>query len=40
MSIKGLNHLLFSVTDLDQSIAFYKHVFDAKLLVKGNNNSN
>lgn len=33
--IKGLNHLLFSVSDLDKSIAFYQSVFDAKLLVKG-----
>ncbi|MED3832036.1 FosM family fosfomycin resistance protein [Peribacillus frigoritolerans] len=35
MSIKGLNHFLFSVTDLDSSIEFYQKVFDAKLLVKG-----
>ncbi len=35
MSIKGLNHFLFSVSDLENSIRFYKNVFDAKLLVKG-----
>ncbi|MGM0836585.1 MAG: FosM family fosfomycin resistance protein [Bacillota bacterium] len=35
MSIKGLNHILFSVSDLEKSIEFYQNVFDAKLLVKG-----
>ena len=35
MSIKGLNHFLFSVSDLDSSIEFYQKVFDAQLLVKG-----
>ena len=35
MSIKGLNHLLFSVSDLERAIAFYQNVFNARLLVKG-----
>ncbi|MBW7454575.1 metallothiol transferase FosB [Paenibacillus sepulcri] len=35
MKIGSMNHLLFSVADLEQSIPFYKDVFGAKLLVKG-----
>ena len=35
MAIQGLNHFLFSVSDLDRSIAFYQEVFHAELLVKG-----
>ncbi len=33
--VKGLNHITFSVSDLDQSIQFYQDVFDSRLLVKG-----
>jgi metallothiol transferase len=33
--IKGLNHFLFSVSNLEKSIAFYQDIFGAKLLVKG-----
>jgi metallothiol transferase len=35
MDIKGVNHFLFSVSDLERSIRFYQQVFNAKLLVKG-----
>lgn len=37
MVVKGMNHFLFSVSDLEKSIPFYQNVFDAKLLVKGKN---
>lgn len=35
MNIQAINHLCFSVSDLDRSIAFYQSVFDARLRVKG-----
>ncbi len=35
MAIQNINHFLFSVSNLEQSIAFYQNIFDAKLLVKG-----
>lgn len=35
MEIQGLNHILFSVTNLEASLKFYQNVFGAKLLAKG-----
>ena len=31
--IHGINHITFSVSDLDKSVLFYQNVFEAKLLL-------
>lgn len=35
MIIQGMNHVTFSVSNLNQSITFYQDALEAKLLVKG-----
>lgn len=34
MEIRGINHLTFSVADLDRSVRFYEQVLGARLLVR------
>lgn len=36
MRINGINHLLFSVSNINRSIEFYLKVFDARLMASGN----
>lgn len=35
ISVRGLSHITFSVTDLDASVAFYQNVFGAEPLLRG-----